>query len=141
MTARERLAAYLRWRLPKALGAWRVGRWDRGRLVCRRGRWDRQRWRDDGIALIVQDVDGCDGRWRGWDLVIEDGPLSEGRGDWYHGRGWGWPETIADEALAAVARIGTREVCAACSGTGGGEQSCHWCGGDGVVLIGHGRPT
>lgn len=126
LTNRAALSAFLRWKLSPA---WRVGRWARGRLVCKG---------PGGASVIIEDTNGVQGRWRGWSLVVEDGPLCESKGDYYRpGLRCRWPEWLADDILAAVARIGTREVCGGCSGHGieasAPDYACHVCKGAGTV--------
>lgn len=123
MTARQKLSVFLTRKLPEG---WNVGPWARGVLVCT----------GHGARLSVTDLwRRPDGRWHGFVLETGNPADWEGHGDWYGRGGWPtWPEDLADQILAAVARIGTREPCSRCSGTGGGEQSCGTCGGEGRVI-------
>lgn len=127
LTARRRLRATLVAGLP----GWTVGEWTRGALVCRRGE----------VHLSVTDCwrkpDDLDpgGRWHGWALEAEAD--SEYGGDWCQRRQWPeWAEDFARDILAAVGRLGTRETCGRCSGTGLTHSlgSCGTCDGQGVVV-------
>ncbi len=130
MKARDLLRAFLVWKLPPR---WHVGRtWKRGTLRCTG---------PDGAVLQLEDFNDPDGRWHGFSLLVEEGALCEYGGDHYRaGFRGGWPAWVADEALAAVARIGTRKRCPTCNGYGieasAPDYACARCRGAGTVPVG-----